>query len=316
MTARITVRWLDDSKLLEGGVEVLPRLSGRGHVWIDVLAPDESALQAVSAAYPLPPLAIEDCLHFPQRPKFDVYDDVTFAIWLLPHVLTGDGIESRELDVFLGPEHLVTVHREELAAVNAVAEDARAYLARGVEWTLHALIDRAVDDVFPVVEELSDELEALEDAMLEQAQPDHLERLHRARRSLVDLHRIVNPEREVVRALARLEAFVAPEAYMYYQDIGDHLARLSDTIDTYREVAAGTMDIYLSSTSNRMNAVMKTLTVVATIFMPLTLISGIYGMNFEYMPELGWRFGYFAVLGVMLTIGIWMIWFFRRRDWW
>jgi magnesium transporter len=103
---------------------------------------------------------------------------------------------------------------------------------------------------------------------------------------------------------------------MYFQDIGDHLARVADQIDTYREVASGTMDIYLSSQSNRMNGVMKTLTVVATIFMPLTLISGIYGMNFHNMPELGWRYGYFGVWAVMALIAVGMVWYFRRRNWW
>jgi magnesium transporter len=130
------------------------------------------------------------------------------------------------------------------------------------------------------------------------------------------LHKVVGPERDVVRGLARLEAFVEPEAYMYFQDIGDHLARVADQIDTYREVANGTMDIYLSAQSNRMNQIMKTLTVVATIFMPLTLISGIYGMNFRHMPELEWPFGYFAALGLMGAIALSMTWYFRRRDWW
>ncbi|MBN2839756.1 MAG: magnesium and cobalt transport protein CorA, partial [Coriobacteriia bacterium] len=142
--------------------------------------------------------------------------------------------------------------------------------------------------------------------------------LYAARRALVALHRIVNPEREAVRGLARLEAFVEPEAYMYFDDVGDHLARLGDTIDTYREVANGTMDLFLSVQSNRMNGIMKQLTVVATIFMPLTLISGIYGMNVldgMWPPAAAsWSFG--LIIAAMTLIAVWMVLFFRRKDWW
>lgn len=285
-------------------------------IWVDVLSPDEATLRAISATLPIHPLALEDCLHFPQRPKLDVYEDSTFLVWLLPELPDGAGIVSRELDVFLGREHVITVHREQIAAVDKIAAHAEDYLGRGVEWTLHGILDLAVDGMFPLVEELADSLEDLEDIMLQDARPQHLEQLYGAKRALVQLHKVVGPERDAIRGLARLEAFVAPDAYMYFQDIGDHLARVADSVDTYREVASGTMDIYLSSVSNRMNMIMKQLTVIATIFMPLTLISGIYGMNFRYMPELEWRFGYFAVLGGMLTIVAGMLWFFRRRKWW
>jgi magnesium transporter len=315
MAATIAACWIEDGTLRSDGLTSLPE-GVSGPVWIDVTDPDEEALLAVSARYTLPPLAMEDCLHYPQRPKLDAYSDVTFLIWLLPQVLTDDGIAASELDVFLGEEHLITIHRAEVDAVERVAAHAASYLARGAEWTLHAILDAAVDEVFPVVEELADELEQLEDVMLADARPEHLQRLYAAKRSLVRLHKIAGPERDVIRGLARLEAFVEPEAYMYFQDIGDHLARVADQIDTYREVASGTMDIYLSSQSNRMNGIMKTLTVVATIFMPLTLISGIYGMNFHNMPELGWRYGYFGVWVVMALIAIGMVWYFRRRNWW
>jgi magnesium transporter len=259
---------------------------------------------------------VEDCLHWPQRPKYDVYPEVTFLIWLLPRYTVGNGVESAELDVFLGREHLVTVHAEPLQAIDLVADSVGEYLPRGVEWTLHTILDLAVDDALPIAEQLSDELEELEDAMLENARPEHLERLHSARRAIVQLHKIVTPEREIVRGLARLEAFVAPEAYMYFQDIGDHLARVADSVDTYRDVASSAMDLYLSAVSNRMNAVMKQLTVIATIFMPLTLISGIYGMNFDHMPELAWRYGYFGILGSMVAITVGMLYVFKRRGWW
>lgn len=317
MAAQITARWIADGVLRSDGLEALPK-DLTVPVWIDVSEPDEAALQAVSSRIPLPPLAIEDCLHFPQRPKLDAYQEQTFLIWLLPQMIVDDGVATHEIDVFLGEEHLITIHRADVPALDRILEHADAYLARGAEWTLHAILDAAVDEVFPVVEVLSDELEQLEDLMLSDARPEYLQRLYSAKRALVKLHKLVSPEREVVRGLARLEAFVEPDAYMYFQDVGDHLARLADQIDTYREVANGTMDIYLSSQSNRMNSIMKQLTVVATIFMPLTLISGIYGMNVlkGMWPPAGAWWSFAAVIGTMVAIGVWMVAFFRRKEWW
>ncbi|MDO8881120.1 MAG: magnesium/cobalt transporter CorA [Coriobacteriia bacterium] len=315
MTAHVVVRWIAEGVMHADGLSALPD-GFAGPVWVDVTEPDEETLRAVAELFPMPPLALEDCLHMPQRPKVDVYPETTFLIWLVPVAFASDGLAVHEIDVFLGEEHLVTIHHAQVDAIDHAVTHARMLLERGVEWTLHAILDEAVDAVFPIVDGLADELETLEDLMLADPRPEHLRRLYAARRGLVRLHKTVGPERDVVRGLARLEAFVEPDAYMYFQDIGDHLARVADQIDTYREVAGTTMDIYLSAQSNRMNQIMKTLTVVATIFMPLTLISGIYGMNFRYMPELQWRFGYFGALGLMLSLGLGMVWYFRRRDWW
>lgn len=317
MAAQVTARWIAEGVTRSDSLEALPA-DYEGPIWIDVSEPDEAALKAVSARFPLPPLAIEDCLHFPQRPKLDAYHDITFLIWLLPQILVGDGLTPHELDVFLGEEHLITVHRADVPALDRIISHADAYLARGAEWTLHAILDAAVDEVFPIVEILSDELEQLEDLMLTDARIEHLQRLYIAKRSLVALHKVVSPERDVVRGLARLEAFVEPDAYMYFQDVGDHLARVGDQIDTYREVASGAMDVYLSAQSNRMNLIMKQLTMVATIFMPLTLISGIYGMNVlrGMWPPSGAGWSFPAVIAAMALIAVGMFTYFRRKDWW
>jgi magnesium transporter len=318
MAARVEVHRIDEGGYRHDGLDTLGEGALPGTLWIDITDPDLETLQRVSELTPLPPLAIEDCLHFPQRPKYDVYPDLTFVIWLAPYMVVGEGLKTRELDVFLGEEHLITVHRDGLEALDRVVEHAREYLERGVEWTLHAILDVSVDDVFPLVDVLADELEELEDLMLANARPEHLERLFVAKRALVQLHKVVGPERDVVRGLARLEAFVEPDAYMYFQDVGDHLARAADSIETYRDVANGTMDIYLSSQSNRMNQIMKQLTVIATIFMPLTLISGIYGMNVlkGMWPPVAAVWAFPAIIGVMVVIAVWMLVFFRRREWW
>lgn len=316
MASTVTVRWVDAGELRHGDLERLAEARSTGPVWLDVLEPDEASLAPIAQEFGLHPLAIEDCLHYPQRPKLDVYPSSVFLIWLAP-----DGIESmyrdsyRELDVFIGRGFLITVHRERIAAIDEVGADVTC-CSIGPEWTAHAILDRLVDNLFPLVEAVADRLEDLEDRMLDGADKSHLEALHSARRRLVALHKVVSPERDIIRGLARAEGYVSEDAYRYYTDIGDHLARVQDSIETYREVASSAMDIYLSSVSNRMNSVMKQLTVVATIFMPLTLISGIYGMNFQYFPEIGWRYGYFTVLVAMGLIAAGMMWVFKRRGWW
>ncbi|TLM89310.1 MAG: magnesium transporter CorA family protein, partial [Actinobacteria bacterium] len=188
----------------------------------------------------------------------------------------------------------------------------------GPDWVLHAVVDRLVDGVLPIVDELGDQLDDIEDAMLGEPRKTDLERLYRVRRQLVHMHRIVAPERDIVRGLARERNVVSEEAYRYFQDVGDHLARVEDSIETYRDVGAGVMDIYLSAQSNRMNEIMKQLTVVATIFMPLTLLSGIYGMNVirGMWPSVEGYWSFSLVVGSMIVIAACMSWYFRRKNWW
>ena len=202
--------------------------------------------------------------------------------------------------------------------LGASARPAGGVLPGGAAWALHAVLDRAVDEIFPAVDYAADELDSIEDGLLQKASEADLHRLYAMKRLLVALHKTVAPERDVVRGMARQNELISQDAYLYFQDIGDHLARVADSIETYRDVASGAMDIYLSAVNNRMNAIMKQLTVVATIFMPLTLISGIYGMNLTQgmWPPISaaWSFG--VVVASMLVITVAMLWFFRRRNWW
>lgn len=316
--AHVTARWLVEGSLRTGGIEDIAEGRESGCIWVDVCEPDEATLQRLAVPFGLHPLAIEDCLHFPQRPKIDNYDDWVFLIWLSPYQPDGDDVPTHELDVFLGRDFLMTTHRDPLPAVDDVAARADEIMALGVDFTLHALVDRLVDAHLEVVDGVSDELEEIEDVLLANPTPDKLESLYGIRRRLVKLHRIVGPERDIIRALARERELVDEEAYRYMQDVGDHLARVEDSIETAREVAAAAMDIYLSSQSNRMNEIMKVLTIFATIFMPLTLISGIYGMNVVtgmWPPVLApWSF--WAINASMVVIAAFMVWFFRRRKWW
>ena len=318
MPATVTVRWVENGELRQGGLADLASARATSTVWVDVDQPDEETLAVLTAEFSLHLLAVEDCLHFPQRPKIDPYGSMLFLVWSLPRLVENDGIAYAELDVFLGPGFLITSHRDPVGVLDEVAASAQSIMLRGPEWTLHAILDRAVDSIFPPVDYIAEQLDTIEDQLLEDASREQLHRLYTMKRLLVALHKVIGPERDVVRGMARQTELISQEAYLYFQDVGDHLARVADAVDTYRDVASGAMDIYLSAVNNRMNEIMKQLTVVATIFMPLTLISGIYGMNVTrgMWPPITavWSFGLVILSMVVITVG--MLWFFRRRQWW
>ncbi len=286
--------------------------------WIDVLHPDEETMRELERRYGLHPLAIEDSIHPQLRPKIDADGPTFFLVWLTPFYGEAGELRTREIDVFMGDGYLITVHYEPLKAIDAAAAEAARIMSRGQDWLLHAIIDHMVDSVLPVVDKLGDDLDDVEDSMLGEPRRSELAKLYTIRRQLVALRRIVGPERDLLRSLARERDVLSEAAYRYFQDIGDHLARVEDSIETYREVAAAVMDIYLSAQSNRMNEIMKALTVVATIFMPLTLISGIYGMNVVrgMWPPVGSLWSFWAVCGGMAAIALAMSVYFRRKNWW
>lgn len=316
--AQVVVRWIEGDALREGGMADIEKARASGWAWIDVLEPDAAVLKEVGRPFGLHELALEDSLHAQLRPKIDVYASGLFIVWLEPCQPDGEAVPTCELDIFLGRDHLVTVRSRELAAIDEVVARAGECMPKGADFVLHALVDRMVDPMLEIVDGLADQLDEIENALLGDAREDVMEAIYSVRRRLVRLHRIVGPEREIIRALARERALVDEEAYRYLQDVADHLARVEDSIETAREVAAAAMDIYLSAVSNRMNQIMKVLTVVATIFMPLTLISGIYGMNVTVgmWPPIGERWSFWAVTLTMVAIATWMVWFFRRRKWW
>jgi magnesium transporter len=319
VAATVTVRWMEGDTLRVGGLaDLAGAVVGKCTTWIDVLEPDEPSLTAIAKQFNLHHLAVEDCLHFPQRVKIDLYPEAAFLVWLFPRHGNGQIIRDIELDVFLGDGFLVTSHRDAVPVIDAISADAARALSRGAVWTLHSLLDRGVDELFPVMDDLSEILDELESVMLDSPREEDLQRLYTTKRALVRLYRIVSGERDILRSMARREEYVSQEAYLYFQDIGDHLARAVDAIDTYRDVASGAMDIYLSAVNNRMNAIMKQLTVVATIFMPLTLMSGIYGMNVTrgMWPPVDAVWSFPLVIGSMLAIAVGMLWFFKKRSWW
>ncbi len=314
------VRWLaEDGSPQEGDQGALSaNLGDTPWVWVDVLAPTEDDLTAIGQRFDLHPLAIEDSCHSQRRAKVDVYPSGLFLVWITPVRRDGDTVASSELDVFIGRGYLVTLHAEPSKAIHNVAADTLRTLKGGPDWALHAIIDQLVDSTLPLVDSVGEDLESVEEQMLDAPRQDDLRGLHRIRRQLLKLHRIVAPERDVVRGVARERDVVSDDAFRYFQDVGDHLSRVQDSIETYQDVAASVMDIYLSAQNNRMNEIMKQLTVVATIFMPLTLLSGIYGMNLLLgmwpPPGAWWSFPF--VVGFMVIIAGVMAAYFRKKKWW
>ena len=263
-------------------------------------------------------LALEDVLSLPQRPKTDEYQGHLYAV---VRMFQYDGHLRREqLSIFLSGNVLVTVQEREGDCLDPVRRRLREgtgnVRARAADYLFYALLDAVVDSYFPLLEQAGEEIEALQELALVDASSTTLSRIHEMRRDLLELRRGTWPLRDAVGGLLRDgSSFFTDETKVYLRDCHDHAVQVLDMTETYRELAANLMDIYLSSLSNRMNEVMKVLTIIATIFIPLTFIAGIYGMNFETMPELHWAWGYPAVWFLMLAVTVTMVVYFRRKGW-
>jgi magnesium transporter len=317
----VVLRWLDAQGVLQiGDLSGLAAATREGvpWVWVDVTGPDKDTLNGLCTHFGLHELAIEDSAHQQHRAKLDVYRSGLFMVWLTPEHTRGDGVTATELDVFIGKNYLITLHSGANKAVEAVAHDPGSAMAEGPAWVLHKIIDLLVDSTLPLVDRIGEQLSSIEDQMLDNPRQDDLRALHRVRRQLVRLHRILGPERDLLRGLARESDLIDEDAYRYFQDVGDHLSRALDSVETYQDVGASVMDVFLSAQNNRMNEIMKQLTVVATIFMPLTLISGIYGMNvlLGMWPPVNQVWSFWAVIGLMLAIAGAMSLYFRKKNWW
>ena len=267
------------------------------------------------------PLAIEDCLSTGyQTPKVDDFGNYIFIIAHAIRVKTEVNVDTMELNFFLGDNYLVTVFLEESMLPveqlwHRLGRDERL-TRNGADFLCHRLIDLLVDDYMPFLDHMDDEIEFLEDEVLEHPTPRILQRILTLKHTLMYLRRIISPQREVLNRLSRDEfPMIDRQSQIYFRDVYDHMVRYQDQIETLRDIVSGAMDIYLNSTSLRLNNVMKALTVVSTIFLPLSFVAGVYGMNFEFMPELHWTFGYPFVWGLFILIVIGMLTFFKKQGW-
>lgn len=268
------------------------------------------------------PLVMEDILNTDQRPKMEVYGDYLYIV--LKMLYGGDPghrVEAEQVSLILGSNFVISFQEgKEGDVFDGVRERIRTgkglIRKMGADYLAYSLIDTIVDHYFLILERLGDKVELLEEELITRPADRTLRGIQTFRNEITFMRRAVWPLREVVSGLERKESPLIKETTgIYLRDVYDHTVQAMDTIETYREMLSGMLDIYLSSVSNRLNSVMKVLTIIATIFMPLTFIAGIYGMNFKYMPELEWRWGYPVIWLVILLIGVSMVVYFKKKKW-
>lgn len=287
--------------------------------WIEVTGPTHEEIEHIADKFGLHALTIEDAIKGDQRPKIEEFPNYTFAI-VKPLFLTLEGhLAPVDLNVFVMPDYLITISDAELPQLEEVKRRIKKCMPHlrenGTEFLFHAILDAVVDSYFFVLDRIEDDIEDVEDKVVIDPSPQVLEKINGLKRDLLIFRRNVWPLRDILSLiLSGYYPFISEKSERYYRDISDHVARLIDLDETYRELVSSARDSYLSSVSYRMNEVVQRLTVVATIVLPLSLIAGIYGMNFEHMPELRHPYGYFIVLGIMATIAIIMLSFFRREG--
>ena len=287
-------------------------------LWIDAEGEPPEALEALAGRFELHPVTVEDLLHRNQRPKLEEFAQYVFVVIHALKGIRGDAVETDEVHLVLKKNCLLTVHDRPLDAVRRVfdrcAADPRA-LEQGASHLLYLISDAVVDGCFPVLDALGDEVDELEDAVVAGPARHRIQRIFGLKRVVVQLRKIVSPQREVYNSLSRRDyPYIDPRTAVYFRDVHDHLVRAFEMVDSYRDLVSNTLDAHLAATSNRLAQVMKQLTIIATIFMPLSFLTGFFGMNFTGIPfARAWLFG--LVLAMMVGLPAAMLVLFARRGW-
>lgn len=282
---------------------------------------DPGVLEGVGDRFGLHPLTLEDILNTEQRPKLDVFDSYVFIVLkALSFAEESSQVQVDQVSIVLGDNFVLSFQEREINVLKPLRqrmENGRSQLRRaGPDYLAYALIDSIVDSYFSVLERLGDKIEVLEEALVANPEPGILQQVQRIRTEMLLVRKAVWPLREVVAEMERRDTpLIRATTKVFLRDVYDHVIQMMDTVETLREVASGMLDIYLSSISNKTNEITKVLTIIATIFIPLTFIAGVYGMNFEHMPELESPWGYPAILTLMALVVIGMVIYFRRQRW-
>jgi magnesium transporter len=267
------------------------------------------------------PLTLEDIVNTRQRPKIEDYEDYLYLVFkMLSFDNQTEVIKSEQISLIVGDGFVISIQEVEGDLFNPVRERIRRGKGRirkaGCSYLAYALIDAVVDHYFVILENLGEKIEGLEQDLMDNPSESLLESIHRLKREMILFRKQVWPMREMVNRLIKTESpLIHDSTGIFYSDVYDHVVQVTDTIESFRDILSGMLDLYLSTISNRMNEVMKMLTIMATIFIPLTFIAGIYGMNFEFMPELRMKYGYFIALGVMAAMGAGMVIYFKNKKW-
>lgn len=302
--------------------ECLPFKDTPTVTWINVSGiHDVEILRTLGECYSIHPLVLEDILHTGQRPKLEDFESYLFVVLKMLYLdRETSEVKAEQVSLVLGPNFVISFQEAEQDVFDGVRERIRSgrgrIRGRGADYLAYALMDAVVDNYFGILETIGGQLEDIEDGLVADPSEDMLQTVYEMKRELIFLRKSVWPLREVLATLARQESgLVKQETLAYLRDVYDHTIQVIDTIESFRDLVVGMHDTYLSSISNRMNEVMKVLTIFATIFIPLTFIAGIYGMNFQWMPELSWRWSYPFLWIIMLVVGACMLLYFRRKKW-
>ena len=324
--AKITVIDYDEAQFQEKEVktieECLPFKDKPTVTWINIDGIHQvDIIEKLGKSFDLHPLLLEDIMQTEQRPKLEDFGDYIFIVLKMLHWNEKENeVEAEQGSLILGSNFVISFQESPSDVFDPIRERMRNKKGRvrkmGADYLAYALIDAIVDNYFIIFEKLGEKIEGLEEELITNPTSETLQVIHSLKREMIFLRKSVWPLREVVSVLERGESpLILESTGIYLRDIYDHTIQVIDTVETFRDMISGMLDIYLSSISNRMNSVMKVLTIIATIFIPLTFIAGIYGMNFKYMPELEWRWGYFAVLALVGVIVVSMVGYFKSKKW-
>ncbi|WP_413788486.1 magnesium/cobalt transporter CorA [Acetonema longum] len=321
--SKITLFHYDEANLVRRecmlSQELAPPLP-EGITWIHVTGTlNLPLIERLGEVFSLHPLVLEDIVSSEQRPKSEDFGEYYFIVTKI-YMLEGRRIVTGQASFILGGHYVISFLEEDSGLFAPVIERLTHPKGKmrklGADYLVYALIDTIVDHYFCVLEQFGDDIERLEEAVVSQASQDNLQEIHDLKTQMLVFRKAVWPLREMISTLERGQSGLFREpTQLYIRDVYDHITQVLDTLETYRDVALGLLDMYISGASNRMNQIIKVLTIISTIFMPLTFIVGLYGMNFRHMPELEWNWGYPAVLLVMGTIAGGMLWYFKRKGW-
>lgn len=303
--------------------ECMPYKDTKTVTWVNIdNVPPASFLTELGLGFDLHPVILGDILNVDQRPKAELLDEYIYVVLKMLYLGKNKGnIISEQLSIIIAPKFVLSFQQ---GIAGDVFEPVRERIRRaqpriragGTDYLGYKLIDAVVDGYFPILEKLGEDIEGLEEELIATPAPRTLRTLHALKRQVLGLRKSVWPLREVANSLVRGDShLIKKSTQIYLRDVYEHTVQVIDTIETYRDMLSGMMDIYLSSVSNRLNAVMKILTIITVIFMPLTFLTGMYGMNFKYMPGLEWLWGFPVLIGVMLVIFLGMLAYFKKKEW-
>ena len=290
--------------------------------WININGLNHiEAIEKLGVHFKFHPLVLEDIVNTSQRPKIDEYENYTFLVVKMMYYDTNETLVSEQVSFILGEDYVLTFQEAEGDVFNGLRERLRQGKGRirtqGADYLLYALIDSIVDHYYAIIETMGNKIEELEDDLFDGLHQSQItNQIQTLKREILKIRRAIFPLREIINRIEKTESkLIESVTQRYFSDVYDHVIQVTETIDIYREMIWGLMDMYMTTISNKMNEVMKVLTIIATIFIPLTFIAGIYGMNFDHMPELHYKYGYQTVWFVMIVMLAGMLYYFKRKKW-